>query len=63
MKRVNKNNILKYINMKQEYEKTQDKTLLEEINLFTEQVINKDKHYYKKLRTYELNNEQLKYCL
>ena len=49
--------------MKQEYIKTQDKKILDEINLFTEQVINKDNHYYNKLRSYNLDNEQLKYCL
>ncbi len=63
MKKVTKNNILNYIKMKQEYEKKQDPMLLAEINSFTENVINTDKHYYKKLRTYELSNEQLKYCL
>lgn len=63
MKKVTKKNILKYIKMKQEYGKNQDSILLTEINSFTENVINADKHYYKKLYTYELSNEQLKYCL
>ena len=43
MKRVTKNNILKYIQLKKEYEIKKDSQLLEEINRFTNEVINKDK--------------------
>jgi len=63
MKRITKNNILRYIDMKKEYEKTQDSLLLQEINNFTNDVINKDKHYYHKLYSYNLSEEQLHYCL
>jgi len=63
MKQVTKNNILRYIDMKKEYEKTQDSLLLDEINRFTEEIINKDKHYYRKLYSYNLTKEQLHYCL
>lgn len=51
MKRVTKNNLLKLIELK----KT-GKAL--EVN-----VINKDKHYFKKLSSYDFNNEQLKYLM
>lgn len=63
MKEVTKNNILKYISMKKEYKKTQDSLLLQEINRFTDEVINNDTHYYQKLYSYNLSKEQLKYCL
>lgn len=63
MKRVTRNNMLKYIEMKQQYLEKPDETLLNEINTFTEKVINKDKSYYKKLYSYNFSNEQLEYCL
>lgn len=63
MKRVTRNNIIRYIDMKKEYEKTQDSLLLQRINKFTVEVINKDKHYYHKLYNYNLSKEQLKYCM
>lgn len=63
MKRVTKNNILKYIQMKKDYEITENSQILEKINIFTENVINKDKHYFSKLKSYELNNEDLKYYI
>lgn len=63
MKRVTKNNMLKYIDMKKEYENTKNINLLKEINDFTDNVINKDKHYYKKIKNYNFSNEQLKYCM
>lgn len=63
MKRVTRNNILKYIQLKKEYEITEDSQLLEKINRFTTEVINKDRKYYSKLKSYELNNKDLKYCM
>lgn len=63
MKRVTKNNMLKYIDMKKEYENTKNINLLKEINVFTDNVINKDKHYYKKISNYNFSNDQLKYCI
>lgn len=63
MKRVTKNNILKYIDMKKEYEYTKNINLLKDINDFTENVINKDKKYYTKISSYNINKEDLKYLL
>ena len=63
MNKVTKNNILKYIKMKKEYEEKPTQELLEKINDFTDNVINKDKRYYRKLYSYNLFNDDLKYCL
>lgn len=63
MKRVTKNNILKMIQMKKDYEKTGNKDLLKEINFFIEQGINRDQKYFSKLRSYDLTREQLAYCI
>ena len=65
MKRVTRNNLLKLIEMKKEYEeqKEKDKQLLQQINEFVENVINKDKKYFSKLSKYNFTNEQLEYLL
>ena len=65
MKRVTKNNLLKLIDMMEEYkeQKKKDKQLLQQINDFIENVINKDRRYYSKLSKYNFTNEQLKYLL
>ena len=63
MKRVTKNNMLRYLKMREEYEKTGDKNLLKLINIYIEEVINKDKHYYKKLSSYNFTEDILKKCL
>ena len=63
MKRVTKKNMLKYLNMRKEYKKTHDKELLKEINKFIEEVINKDKHYYRKVKSYNFSEEQIKECI
>lgn len=65
MKKVTKNNLLKLIDMMEEYkeQKKKDKQLLEQINDFIENVINKDRRYYNKLSKYNFTNEQLKYLL
>lgn len=63
MKRVTKKNMLKYLNMRKEYKKTHDKELLKEINKFIEEVINKDKHYYSKVKSYNFSEEQIKECI
>ena len=63
MKSVTKNNMLKYIEMKKQYMKNKDAKLLEEINKFTNEVINKDKHYFKKLKSYNFSTEDLSYCM
>ena len=65
MKRVTKNNLLKLIDMIKDYEeqKKKDKQLLQQINDFIDNVINKDRRYYSKLSKYNFTNEQLKYLL
>ena len=63
MKSVTKNNMLKYIEMKKQYVKNKDAKLLEEINKFTNEVINKDKRYFKKLKSYNFSTEDLSYCM
>ena len=63
MKRVTRNNIWKYIEMKKQYKITKDSQLLQEINRFTNEVINKDRKYYSKLKSYGLGNNELKYCM
>lgn len=63
MKTVTKNNLLKLIDKMKQYETSKDTKLKNEINNYIENVINKDKHYYKKLSSYNFNNEILKYLL
>ena len=65
MKRVTRSNLLKLVDMMREYEeqKTKDKRLLQQINEFIENVINKDKSYYSKLSKYNLTNEELEYLI
>ena len=63
MKRVTKNNLLKFVELRKEYEKSNDIKLLDIIYDFVENVINKDKRYYSKLRTYNFDNETLKYLM
>ena len=65
MKRVTRSNLLKLIDMMREYEeqREKDKQLLQRINDYIDNVINKDRNYYSKLSNYNLTNEQLKYLL
>ena len=65
MKRVTRNNLLKLIDMMEDYEeqKEKDKQLLQQINEFINNGINKDKKYYSKLNKYNFTSEQLKYLL
>ena len=65
MKRVTRNNLLKLIDMMKDHEEQEekDKQLLQRINDFIDNVINKDKRYYSKLSKYNFTNEQLKYLL
>jgi len=63
MKRVTKNNLIKLVGMMTEYKISEDKELLKEINDFIENVINKDKSYFKKLQSYDFDNETLKYLI
>lgn len=63
MKRVTKNNLLKLVDKMKQYEDKKDSILLKEINDFIDNVINKDKSYYKKLQSYNFDNETLKYLI
>ena len=65
MKRVTRNNLLKLIDMMEDYEEQEekDKQLLQRINEFIDNAINKDKKYYSKLNKYNFTSEQLKYLL
>ena len=63
MKRVTKNNLLKLVDMMKEYKETKNQKLKNIINNFINNVINKDKKYYTKLKSYNFNNEILKYLL
>ena len=63
MKRVTKNNLLKLVDMMKEYQETKNQKLKIIINDFIDNVINKDKKYYSKLKSYNFNNEILKYLM
>lgn len=63
MKRVTKNNLLKLVDMMKEYQETQNEDLRIIINDFIENVINKDKRYYSKLKSYNFENEILEYLM
>lgn len=63
MKKVTKNNLLKLVNMMKEYQETENEELKITINDFINNVINKDKNYYSKLKSYDFNNETLQYLM
>lgn len=63
MEKVTKQNMLRYLEMREEYKQTHNKELLKEINKFIEDVINKDKHYYSKLKNYNFSRDQLRKCI
>ena len=63
MKRVTRNNLLKFVELRKEYEKSNDIKLLDVIYNFIENVINKDKRYYSKLSNYNFDSETLKYLM
>lgn len=63
MKKVTNQNMLRYLKMREEYKQTHDKELLKEINKFVDEVINKDKHYYSKLKSYNFSKEQIRKCI
>ena len=63
MKRVTKNNLLKLVDMMKEYQETKNQKLKNIINNFINNVTNKDKKYYSKLKSYNLKNEILKYLM
>lgn len=59
MKRITKNNILKLIDLKLQYKEQPEESLLQEINIFIDEVINKDKRFYSKIQKFNLSEEQL----
>lgn len=63
MKKVTKNNLLKLVDIMKEYQQTEKEDLKIIINDFIENVINKDRHYFKKLKSYNFENEILKYLM
>ena len=63
MKRVTRNNLLKFVELRKEYEKSNDIKLLDIIYDFVENVINKDRRYYSKLSSYNFDIETLKYLM
>lgn len=63
MKRVTRNNLIKLVDMMKEYQETENGDLKIIINEFIENAINKDKHYFKKLGSYNFENEILEYLL
>lgn len=46
-----------------EYQETENENLKIIINDFIENAINKDKHYFKKLKSYNFENEILRYLI
>lgn len=62
MKRITKQNLLRFVEMKKEYLKEPTEKKLKEINLFVE-VINNDKHYFSKLKSYNFENDVLNYLM
>lgn len=63
MKRVTRNNLLKLVDMMKEYQETKNEDLKIIINDFIENVINKDKYYFKKLKSYNFKNGILEYLM
>ena len=63
MKRVTKNNLLKLVDMMKQYQETKNEKLKIIINDFINNVINKDKRYYSKLKNYNFDNEILKFLM
>lgn len=63
MKRVTRNNLIKFVELRKEYEKSNDIKLLDIIYDFIENVINKDRRYYSKLSSYNFDSETLKYLM
>lgn len=63
MKKVTRNNLIRLVEMKKEYLKTNDQELLKEINFYIDEVINKESHYYRKLSSYKFSSEMLNYLM
>lgn len=63
MKRVTRNNLIKLVKMMEQCQKTENQKLKNMINDFINNVINKDRKYYSKLKNYNFDNEILKYLI
>lgn len=63
MKKVTRNNLIKLVDIMKEYQETENEKLKIIINDFIENVINKDKKYYSKLKSYNFDNEIIKYLI
>lgn len=63
MRKITKDNLLKLVELKIKYIQTKDEKVLEVINEYISNVINKDKHYYSKLKSYNFSDDILKYLL
>ena len=61
MKRVTRNNLAKLVKMMEQCQKTENQKLKNIINDFINNVINKDRKYYSKLKNYNFVNETLKF--
>lgn len=60
---VTKNGVLKFLKWCKQYEVKPTKNLKTKINNYIKNVINKDKRYYSKISSYNLNVDDLKYLL
>lgn len=60
---ITKSGVLKFIEWRKQYEAKPTKNLKTKINNYIENVINKDKRYYSKISSYNLNVDDLKYLL
>ena len=63
MKRLTKNNLLKLIELKKEYELTKNENILLIINNYIDKVINKSNRYYSFLSDCHFDNETLRYLI
>lgn len=61
--RVTKKLLQNLVEKKKQYLKKPDKQLLKEINSIIDDGINKDKHYYSKLLSYNFPKEDLQYLM
>ena len=61
MKRVTRNNLANLVKMMEQCQKTENQKLKNIINDFINNVINKDRKYYSKLKNYNFDNETLKF--
>lgn len=63
MKKLTKNNLLKLVELKKEYEKTKDSDILKTINSFITNVINRSDRYYSFLSSCDFDNNTLRYLI